>query len=79
MRMRKVPGKPVYEIKTKDFRPDAKSQFFHMIDQMTEAGIMHGDMHGRNVFYDTESGRFWPIDFTDIHDFYHQGRPLRGD
>lgn len=67
--MLEVPGVPL--MKMSKFPEDADKMFLDMIIDMGESKIIHGDLHMGNILFDTNSHRFWPIDFSNSYDSYY--------
>ncbi|AIN16779.1 hypothetical protein CH54_2923 [Yersinia rochesterensis] len=71
IRMYRVPGKTLIEIKTKIFPPNAKERFLSMMDDLGYYNIIHDDLNFNNVLYDVKTNTFYPIDFDKAYDGYY--------
>ncbi|WP_205572688.1 hypothetical protein [Yersinia rochesterensis] len=76
IRMYRVPGKTLIEIKTKIFPPNAKERFLSMMDDLGYYNIIHDDLNFNNVLYDVKTNTFYPIDFDKAYDGYYSARDL---
>lgn len=64
IRMLKVPGAALSSF---DALPEyAVEKYVDMLENLNRVGIMHGDLHSGNVFYDAAAEIFYPIDFSNI-------------
>ncbi|CAG9435313.1 TPA: RIO1 family regulatory kinase/ATPase [Providencia alcalifaciens] len=76
LRMFKVPGKPLSHCSPEELPKNADSLFLRMISELSEARIIHGDLHRGNIMYDPSSERFWPIDISSSYERYYSMTPL---
>lgn len=70
IRMLKVPGKPLSAVRENELPADAVKSYADMLGKLNDAGIMHGDLHSENVFFNVEDNTFYPIDISNIRDKY---------
>lgn len=63
VRMQKIAGKPLSQVDS--FPADAIKNFNHMLIELTRKNIFHSDLHKDNILWDSETGKFNPIDFGD--------------
>ncbi len=74
LRMYRVPGEPLTDLLPGSLPSDAKQRYVDMLEKLNNAGIMHGDLHSRNVLWDASSQKFNPIDISNIKSEYFSGQ-----
>ncbi|WP_308822649.1 OspG family effector kinase [Sodalis praecaptivus] len=71
LRMYKVPGQTLNALVPGSLPADAVQRFVDMLERLTRAGIIHGDLNAENILWDAESKMFFPIDIRNIkHDYF---------
>lgn len=61
VRMKKIAGKPLSQVDS--FPAEAIKKFNHMLTELTGKNIFHSDLQKNNILWDSETGKFNPIDF----------------
>lgn len=76
IRMRKVPGIPLFAVENGGFASDAVERFVDMLERLAERGILHMDLHDGNILY--HENEFYPIDFSSNYDSYFYRMAAQG-
>lgn len=74
IRMYRVPGKMLTQIKTKIYPANARERFLSMMDDLGRYNSIHNDLNFNNVLYDKKTNTFYPIDFGNADDGYYSPR-----
>ncbi|RXK33876.1 hypothetical protein BBD39_07065 [Arsenophonus endosymbiont of Bemisia tabaci Asia II 3] len=61
VRMKKIAGKPLSQVAS--FPAEAIKKFNYMLTELTGKNIFHSDLQKNNILWDSETGKFNPIDF----------------
>ncbi|AJP57835.1 hypothetical protein UC34_14295 [Pandoraea vervacti] len=65
IRMRKVPGKPLYRIWPSEYgqcKLDVLLALDELQGKMIDAGVAHRDLHSENLYFDASTTTFWAVD-----------------
>ncbi|WP_150622599.1 hypothetical protein [Pandoraea captiosa] len=65
IRMRKVPGKPMYQVWPSEYGPCKLDVLLALDDlqgNMIDAGVAHRDLHSENLYFDAATTTFWAVD-----------------
>lgn len=71
IRMYRVPGKTLAQIKTEIYPANARERFLSMVEDLGRYNCIHNDFGFNNFLYDEESNTFYPIDFGDAEEGYY--------
>ncbi|MFV8800819.1 hypothetical protein ACNSO8_19735 [Yersinia sp. LJYL362] len=74
IRMYRVPGKMLTQIKTKIYPANARERFLSMMDDLGRYNSIHNDLNFNNVLYDKKTNTFYPIDFGNADEGYYSPR-----
>ncbi|EIV7688878.1 hypothetical protein MA092_002958 [Salmonella enterica] len=78
IRMKKIEGIPLSNIKENIFPATAIDSFNDMICKLGDTFIMHADFHMGNIIYDPQNNTFNPIDLTNDYDSYFSQEAKEG-
>lgn len=73
LRMYKVPGKFLRDLPSYSLPRDAVNRYVDMLEKLNKVGIMHGQLHSENIFWDEDSQTFFPIDLCNMKEWYFNG------
>ncbi len=65
IRMKKIDGIPMNKVS--EFPQLALDAFYDMLNKLAEYKIMHDDLNGGNILYDSRENKFNPIDFSNSY------------